>query len=243
MKEQISLLIELQQIDSEMKKIENKKTELPRELETLKKELYDYEESFNEEKRKLDELLTKHADGERELDRGNETLKKTKSRLLEVKTNKEYQALLTEIDIIKGKNDDIENDIIHTLDLLDAAREEVEAKGKKLSTFRSAHEMKIRNIEKEIESIGSILLEIETKQNEAKDKIEAELIKRYDIIKQKRNGRAVVPVWKEICGGCHMNIPPQMYNELQKYENVMLCPNCNRIMYWDKRENGESQTI
>jgi predicted nucleic acid-binding Zn-ribbon protein len=69
--------------------------------------------------------------------------------------------------------------------------------------------------------------------SEVRGKIPADLLKKYDVIKEKRTGQAVVSVWKEICAGCHMNIPPQMYNELQRYEKVVTCPNCNRIIYWE----------
>ena len=36
------------------------------------------------------------------------------------------------------------------------------------------------------------------------------------------------------CQGCNMNIPPQLYNILQRGDAIELCPNCNRIIYWDK---------
>jgi predicted nucleic acid-binding Zn-ribbon protein len=47
----------------------------------------------------------------------------------------------------------------------------------------------------------------------------------------------VVAVWKEVCDGCHMSIPPQLYNELQKSNELITCPSCSRIIYWENR-NG-----
>ena len=79
------------------------------------------------------------------------------------------------------------------------------------------------------------------KHDVIRGQINDDLLKKYDILREKRNGQAVVPAWKEVCNGCHMNIPPQMYNELQKPEILMLCPNCNRIIYWENKETGEDR--
>jgi predicted nucleic acid-binding Zn-ribbon protein len=50
---------------------------------------------------------------------------------------------------------------------------------------------------------------------------------------------AVVSVWKEVCNGCHMNLPPQLYIELQKSFELHSCPNCNRIIYWYNQERHD----
>ena len=74
---------------------------------------------------------------------------------------------------------------------------------------------------------------------EIKKEIPAELLRKYEQIKGAGRGIAVVAVWKEICDGCHMAIPPQMYNELQKEKALITCPNCNRIIYWENRNGSE----
>ena len=240
MKQQVDLLVELQQIDSERKRIETKKHDLPVELERLKTTLRDFEEKVEEERKKIEDLYERHRLKENELKKGNETLKKTKSRLFEVKTNKEYQALLKEIEVVNGRNDELESEIINVLEAIDTVKEQLEQEEKEYTVFRSECESDIGKIEEELNSIDSVLITIQKKYGDVKELIHADHLRRYDIIKQKRNNRAVVPVWKEICGGCHMNIPPQMYNNLQKYEELMLCPHCNRIIYWDNRDRGES---
>jgi predicted nucleic acid-binding Zn-ribbon protein len=240
LKQQVELLVELQQIDSERKRIETKKQDLPVELERLKTTLRDFEVKVEEERQKIEDLYEQHRLKENELKKGNETLKKTKSRLFEVKTNKEYQALLKEIEVLNGRNDELESAIIKLLEAIDIVKEQLEQEEKEYTAFRSERESDIRKIEEEINSIDSVLITIHKKYSDVKGLIHADHLRRYDIIKQKRNNRAVVPVWKGICGGCHMNIPPQMYNELQKFEELMLCPHCNRIIYWDNRDRDES---
>jgi len=55
----------------------------------------------------------------------------------------------------------------------------------------------------------------------------------FKVKKMCPDGKAMAPVRNSICMGCHMNIPPQMYNELQRFDSLKLCPFCNRILYWD----------
>ncbi len=68
--------------------------------------------------------------------------------------------------------------------------------------------------------------------------LKPDLLRRYEMIKGRRNGIAVVSARNSICSGCNMNLPPQLYNELQRSEELICCPNCNRIIYWDEDANG-----
>ena len=69
------------------------------------------------------------------------------------------------------------------------------------------------------EELNSLAGELDVcvrKSDELRKKIPAELLRKYEQIKNAGRGVAVVSVWKEVCDGCHMSIPPQLYNELQK---------------------------
>jgi len=72
----------------------------------------------------------------------------------------------------------------------------------------------------------------EQKRVALQQNVSAELISRYERIKKRNKGIGVTFVWKAVCNGCHMNIPPQLYNEVQRSEELFSCPNCNRIIYF-----------
>jgi len=239
LKEQIFLLIKLQKADSEIEGIKTRKRDLPEEKEALADKLKTFEDAVEEGKRRLDGLNKTHSEKESHLKNGTENVKKTKNKLLEVKTNKEYEATLKEIDSINMKNSRIEDEIIYILDEIENTRKNLEIKESELADYRTIYDRKTEKIETELNSIDSVLDEMMKKYDEIREKINPTLLKKYDVLKEKRNGHAVAPVWKEVCEGCHMNIPPQMYNELQKPEKLILCPNCNRIIYWESRETSE----
>ena len=51
---------------------------------------------------------------------------------------------------------------------------------------------------------------------------------------QQGDGVGVAAVRRAVCQGCHMNIPPQLYNELQRRDSIKNCPLCHRIIYWQE---------
>lgn len=233
MKEQLSFLIKLQQIDSSAAKIGIKKKELPEALAKLDAAFEKTRLSFDEIRQKTDELVAQHREKEDSLKKGQEQLKKAKSRQFEVKTNKEYEAILKEIEAIEGKNSQIEDQIIVLLDEIDRSKVVFKTKEKEFAELSSEHESERKKVASGIDELDAELNLIQQQTLEIRPLIKADLLKKYEAIKSISNGLAVVRAWKEVCQGCYMNIPPQLYNELQKAPKLVLCPNCNRIMYWE----------
>ena len=120
MKKNLLLLIELQECDSQLVKFSAKKIKLPEKIEKLDEEFNSYlKKESNKINIKYDELKTRHIESESKIKKLNEGMVKTKERLLEVKNNKEYQAMLKEIEIAEASRGDIETEIISILEELD----------------------------------------------------------------------------------------------------------------------------
>jgi len=240
LKEQLSYLIELQKIDLKISEITIKKKELPEKRTQMDDEFSKFAASMEEARNKLEELNKRHNEKEDKLKRGVDTLKKTKERLLEVKTNKEYQAILKEIETIEKKNSDIEDELIAAMEDLDHIKVVLKTKEEDFDNRRSRYEREKQKIEKEISQLDVDLSDYQHKSNDLRRLVRSELQKKYETIKGARNGLAVVSAWKEVCGGCHMNIPPQLYIELQRSMELLSCPNCNRIIYWMNQDKTDA---
>ena len=239
LKDDLQRLIRLQKIDRDLARTHGRKKDLPGRLSRLDEEWNAAREGVDTEGQRLEELLKSHRTREENLKRGIESLRKTKERLFEVKTNKEYQAMLKEIDVITNRNSEIEDEIILMLEEVDAARNSLKVKEHELGVFREAYEKEKKEIEQELVLIDSELAQQAADAKDLRARINPETLNRYDRIKSRGNGLAVISVWKGVCEGCHMNIPPQMYNELQWSDDIMQCPFCHRIIYWDDRgKNG-----
>jgi predicted nucleic acid-binding Zn-ribbon protein len=233
------LLIELQKLDLTIGRINLKKRELPEKIAKLEEEFRNSSAGVEVERKKVEELQKHHKEMEEKLKRGVESRKKTIDRQSEVKTNKEYQAILKEIEIIENKNSEIEDEIIVALDGLDGARAQLKLKEKGHEAYKEQYDCNKKIMEDDLGLLDAELLTCQQKGGECAKRINEPLRKRYEMIKGIRNGLAVTSVWKEVCSGCHMNIPPQLYNELQKSVELISCPNCNRIIYWRDQDKND----
>jgi predicted nucleic acid-binding Zn-ribbon protein len=237
LKEQLALLIELQKMELAAGRIALRKKDLPammNELETGFAGTCALVETRREE---LENLRKSRREKDNQMRVGQETLKRARERLLEVKTNKEYQSILKEIETFEAKNSHMEDEVISLLEALDLLESEVKGKEVELDAQRRHYEEEKKKMAEELSSIAVELDACALKSSEIKKSISADILRKYEQIKGAARGVAVVSVWKEICAGCHMSIPPQLYNELQKTAVLITCPNCSRIIYWENK-NG-----
>ena len=236
MKEKLILLIKIQECDSELVKLSAKKKTLPEDIEKLDKEFSLFEEGIKNNKAKYDEFKARHAENENKIKKINEGIVKTKERMLEVKNNKEYQAMLKEIETAESSRGEVETAIISILEELDKLSVLVKKDEEILKQGRNKYEQEKKSIEDNLNAVDSDVVNWEQKRIELQKNIPDDLIVNYERIKKRNKGIGVTSVWKAVCNGCHMNIPPQLYNELQRSDELFSCPNCNRIIYFQDME-------
>ncbi len=163
-------------------------------------------------------------------------IRKNNERLVSVKTNKEYHAILKENEDLNRTNSGLEDEMLKKLDFLDEDEKSVSEGRSELEKMKiqaiEERESLSKEEEKEKKKLNSLL----SSWKETSSKVDPEVMKRFNIAREQTNGNAVTAVIDSICQGCHMNIPPQMYNELQRCDSLELCPWCYRIIYWQERE-------
>jgi len=187
-------------------------------------------------KEKLIENQKKRRELEAEVKIIKAQVAKYKRQLNEVRTNKEYAAMLKEIEESEKKVDSLEEEII--AEMLRADEIEAEIKEANLR-FTEAKEKFFR----EKEAIFQKKKELEEKarqlgqnRQELLPQIPADQVTLYLRISSKKSGVALSPVKDDFCAMCHMRIRPQVLNELRDTRKLILCENCGRILYWqDKR--------
>ena len=241
MLEQLSFLVELQKLETENNRINIQKKELPNLITGLEKAFQEFTFRMEEENRKLDELHTEHRNNEEKLKRGNEGLKKAKERLLEVKTNKEYQAALKEIDDIKQHNSDIETEILLFMEKTDTLAKKVNQEEGEYQKWFQEFEKTKETLNAELEKSNQELQNQQALRNTILENIEPDLIKKFEMIKERRQGLAVVSIQDGLCTGCNINIPPQKILEIRKSNHaIMQCPFCNRIVYFEESTSANN---
>jgi predicted nucleic acid-binding Zn-ribbon protein len=230
-RDQIELLIELQQKEIDAAKIQSEVDELPAKIVKIVSGLQEFENAINIKKESLSELKKVYRSYDTEIQANQARISKREEQLRAVTTNKEYQAILKEIEEIKKANSRIEDETIECLDKIDAAEAEVKEKEETYLVEEAEVNLQKAVFESEAESEHRTLDELLAQRDEVSAKIDSELIKQYELIKSHTRGIAISQVIDCICQGCNMNIPPQMYNELHRENEMKTCPHCHRMLY------------
>jgi len=233
--EQIELLFKLQEEDETLDRLRRLIHEGPQRIEELESKVAALKKSLEADKRRIEEVKRVQRQYEAEVEDGVAHIRKSKARLMTIKSNKEYQALLKEIEDTERTNGKKEDKILGCMEEIESVNEIVQDKEKDLSAILNHLENEKSTVDAEVRNAREQIYEVEKHRVDTLKTVDPKLLARYEHIKSRSGGIAVAFVEDATCGGCHMNIPPQIYNELQRGDSLMFCPNCERIIFWKGR--------
>jgi predicted nucleic acid-binding Zn-ribbon protein len=139
--------------------------------------------------------------------------------------------------MIKEANSRIEEEVLQVLDEIDELKKDLFRREKEVGIMLEKIEGERKNIQEKMALDDKVWKEQMERREVLSKQIESKLFKLYNTLKDKRGGIGVVNVKNETCQGCFVNVPPQMFIEVQKNNALIRCPHCNRILYWDGDRN------
>ena len=230
-RDQIELLIELQKKEVEAEAIQYELDKQPAKLAQITLVLKKFEEEIEKQTAALEDLQKGYRSFDDVIADNQARIKKREEQLRAITTNKEYQAILKEIAEIKKTNSRIEDETIECLDKIDAAEKVVKEHEKNYAIEKENINQQKTDLELEVDAQRKLLDGLLSEKNILVEQIDPELMKQYNFIKSQARGIAIVEVKEAVCLGCNMNIPPQMYNELHRENELRICPHCHRMLY------------
>lgn len=239
MNEKLKTLYQIQKLDTKIIGNERKRASAPQRIQEMEQEVADAGEKALREREIIDELDRERKRKEKELEAEKEKIKKAQAKLYEVKTNKEYQALLKEIEAAQAANDKTEEEIIVLLERIEDLKREHEELSSRLNTRQKEIGTERKQIEEEMKSVDDIIETLRAEKKKLLARLDNDVIQRYEVLIERRGGVAVVSARNGVCLGCYMNIPPQLFIEVTKNSQFITCPSCNRIFYYLEDEEQE----
>lgn len=232
MDEQLSLLIQLQEIDGNIRTLAAQKKRLPEALADLESKRTASQVALESTREALLAAQKNKRDRDQDLEAGVQKVEKLRTRSSEIKNNKEYQALLKEIETVELENKAIEDDIISLMEKIDAASAAIEAAEQRLREEETAIQAEQKQHEAEFTKIGIELQAVEQAREKIVLQVQPTVISLYEKLLNTKAGIAIAEARTESCSGCYMSIPPQVYVNVKKNASIITCPNCNRILYY-----------
>jgi hypothetical protein len=187
---------------------------------------------YEKAKQRYEAHVKKKKEKEGLLDEINEKIRKLRGRTSEIKTNKEYQAHLKEIEAVETQQRGVEEEVLFLMEAVDTAQRELKGDEGKVKIEEERIEAFKKKLEEEVGETEKELDALKLQREQLVKGIEGELYHLYVQLLETKRGLAVVETRGEVCQGCYMNIPPQLFVEIKKNEKIIQCPQCNRILYW-----------
>ena len=232
--EQIVTLIKLQKIDTEAQKLESLLKEIPVRIGILDERLEKFMRTVEEDENLISELNKKYRTYESDVQLNLGMIQKSQEKLRSVKTNKEYQSSLKEIEDIKSKNSKIEDAMLEFLERIESAESDLNERRDAYSKIVDETNREKVSIEKNSDQCKQKLVELESDRNAVTDLLDSTILDIFYRVKAKQpDAVAIAEVKDSVCQGCNLNIPPQLYIELQHRNSLKNCPSCERIIYWE----------
>ncbi len=233
-KDQLQKLVQLQQLDTKIFDLEKQKKEIPEESAKLEQLFLSKKQHAEDIKKEIDTLLLKRKEKELGLATKEEASKKFQNQLYSLKSNKEYTAMLKEIEGIRADKSVIEDELLQIFDLVDTKKDEfnkeqerLKLEEQKLSKDKEAVNIRLKEIDQELATLAN-------KRKQIIDLVDSKILAAYEKILQNRAGIAIASVKNETCQGCFMNVTPQDINEIKMYDRIIFCQMCARILYLEE---------
>jgi uncharacterized protein len=231
-------LIALQDVEIEIFKAEEGLRELPKELDEIDSIIRARKGSLDAADEEIRGYEEKKIPLEAELKENQTILDAADARIKKIKTNKEYLALQREIDLAKKRKADIEEQLLNIMEKIEKKLSEKERIQKAFDGDRIILDDKKEKLQAQIAELETVVKEYKGKDQKLRKSVDASLLSKYDRIRQSKKGLAVVECADGVCKGCHMHIPPQLFNELVRGDKMIICPTCQRILFIPEKGKG-----
>jgi len=236
----LDTLHELQSIEMNLQALRGKVDRKWRSVRSHQKKLKELEEAQAD---KHDELQRQQIlyDGQNlEVQTRDEAVAKLRENLNKAKTNKEYSAILTQMNTTKADNLKLEERILELMEALDTLKSE-EGEIKEKYEQEAKRVVELEAVAKQFEEeIGDELAAAEKHRADAAKDVPPQALETFSRIAEKNDGEALAEVnqpyanlQEYVCEGCNLQIRIEIVNALLTRDDIQICSTCGRILFLD----------
>ena len=232
MRAQIEALAALQRVDQSLRENTQALQAGESRVAALEQAVQTHETAVAAIETELSGLAARQRDLEARLAAAETKMKDRRMRITRIRNDKELGLAKREVELLKEETSGLEVELIAVLEQVDAVTKRLEAAQVELASLTTARDTEATQLRDTIGRLGAEIERDRGRRGELVEAVDGDLRRRYEMIFSRRGGVAVVPVRGGTCQGCHMNVPPQLFNLIQRNEQLILCPNCQRMLFW-----------
>lgn len=237
----VRILAQLQEIDLKIDSSRGEMQALLDEIHSLEARAEEMRQAISGQISELDGIEDEKRTLEENLAAETDAINRSEARLRDIKTQKEYQAVSKEIAAAKKVMGDLEEMVLQKIARSEELKGIIGGKETELQEFGSSSAALKTELQDKIKRLeADIAGDVAVREATAKD-VSSSMMKRYLMLRERRQGLAVAEARSGSCLGCNMNLPPQLFNSLYKVDNLVACPHCQRLLFL--RQDGENTVI
>lgn len=236
MQKQLQLLRDLQELDTANRVVQHERQAGLDEQKVLRAELARLQQMVDSLADEIGVLEQGKAELVSAMAMEQQNIERSESRLPQIKTQKEYVAVLKEVDTAKKLAKELQAKIDAKNQALSSLAADKAEKDAELAKSNAAAEARCAEIDAALVAVSDRLAEMERQRDALLEGLPKSLRKRYELLMSRRAGVAIVEARGGACLGCHMHLPPQMFNSLFVVNEIQSCPHCNRLLFVTPRD-------
>jgi predicted nucleic acid-binding Zn-ribbon protein len=233
---QLQTLIDLQALDTKIAALEAELARLPGQIEAIQAAVAQGRAGVQALKGRLDTAKKDTRSKEKDLEDAQVKRQKSEARLYEVKTNKEYSAVLVEIEEIKQEKAKIEEEILSLMETQELLAVDIRDAEAALKTREAEGQQEEAQIRRRLAAVETELTGLRGERGSLAREVPRDLLADYTKLLRGRGGLAVAQVLAVgadmVCTGCRMTVTPQRLQEVKHQSMLHNCESCGRFLYW-----------
>jgi uncharacterized protein len=232
LREQLKLLEKLQQVDAKLQEKEDTFSTLPVKLKSLKSDVSRVEALLEGERHQLAEVRHYREELEGAIKADQDQLSKSKNKLTQVRTSKEYMASQREFEATRKATGGREEELIKLMEAIEQFQKSIKEHEEELAALKDHVLEEEKDTESKLQALEKERQAHRVEREAMTKTIRKDVLAQYETIR-KRRGLAVVAARHGVCTGCNMHLPPQLFNILHRGTTIEHCPSCRRIIYFE----------
>ncbi len=229
-REKLLLLWELQKIDAAVLEIEKGAETIPKKIRELEDGLDVHRAELGTLNTEAETLRQEARDIEAHSSEESQKHRKWKTRLNDIKSPREYQALSRELELGERQIRDADEKALGLMQEIEDKQKVIDDKSGDLKSLEADVRGKVRELREAHNRLRENAEAAKTGRDAVLEKMTSGMKKKYDRVAQYTGGIAVAKVSDGTCMGCNMRLRPQHVVEIQRYDSIETCPNCQRIL-------------
>ncbi|MEK6410648.1 MAG: C4-type zinc ribbon domain-containing protein [Acidobacteriota bacterium] len=233
MSPELNQLIELQELDLEIQRISDRLSRIPEERDRTENEFKQHAAEFLDLKSKHERTLEDRTLLEAELATTQQNHEKFERDKTKVQNEKEYTAVLREIDTARKHISALETEIIKRMEEIETFDAELAVKTPGVERLRAEVDLSLAALQKEQEEADHVLVEFGERRKKLAGQMPRHLFSTYERMSRLGRGQALAEVRSNgICSACRVRVRPKIFSDVRKGDQLIICENCGRILYY-----------